>query len=170
MSRLADDNHADYDDEHFECADAGAAGTFPTCAGDLKKGDCVVIRARPCRITSIDVVKTGKHGHTKAVIDAEDLFTGRRYEMVAPGSYPLPCPFVSKVEYMLIDIDHEGALSLLSEDNEQKGDLDLPEKDNEPLARAIRAHFNNGKSLTLTVQKAMGIEQVISFKYDSHGR
>jgi len=161
---------SDYEDELFECADAGAAETFLTSAGDLKRGDLVCIRGRPCKVLENDVVKTGKHGHAKACIEGEDIFTGRKYELVAPGGFPMPCPFVKKCELSLIDISHDGQLTLLDEENEERCDLDLPFKENESLARAIRANFDNGKSLILMTQKAMGIEAVVAFKYEASGR
>jgi len=167
MSRLTDDN---FDEETFECADVGAVDTFPTCAADLKRSDCVCIRGRPCKITEVEHVKNGKHGACKVILVAEDLFTGRHHELVAPGSFGLPCPFVAKAEYQLVDIQKDGALSLLDDDNNERCDLDLPIKDNESLARALRAQFESGKNLIVITQKAMGIEAFISFKADSHGR
>lgn len=154
-------------DEHFECADAGAADTVPCQAGDLKKGDFVCIRGRPTKIIEIETFKNGKHGSAKCSITGEDLFlAAKKYELVCPASYPMPCPIVTKAELQLIDISDEGQLTLLDENFEERADLDLPLKDNESVARAIRAHFENGKDLTLTVQKAMGIEQVMSFKVE----
>ena len=155
-----------FDDEHFECADAGAADTIPCQAGDLKKGDFVCIRGRPTKIVEMETFKNGKHGSAKCSITGEDLFTFKKYELVCPASYPMPCPIVTKSELQLIDISDEGELTLLDENFEERADLDLPLKDNESVARAIRAHFENGKDLTLTVQKAMGIEQVMSFKVE----
>ena len=154
------------DDEHFECADAGAADTIPCQAGDLKKGDFVCIRGRPTKIVEMETFKNGKHGSAKCSITGEDLFTFKKYELVCPASYPMPCPIVTKSELQLIDISDEGELTLLDENFEERADLDLPLKDNESVARAIRAHFDNGKDLTLTVQKAMGIEQVMNFKVE----
>ncbi len=160
---------SDYEDELFECADAGAAETYPMAAGDLKRGDHVCIRGRPCRIIDISTAKPGKHGHTKATIEGEDLFTGKKHEIVAPSSYPMPCPFVKKQEFVLIDIADNGALSLLDDACEMRNDLDLPLDDghNEALGRAIRAHFNAGKSLILISQKAMGVEAIVAFKFDT---
>ena len=156
----------DVEEEIFECADAGAADTVPCQAGDLKKGDFVCIRGRPTKIVEIETFKNGKHGSAKCSITGEDLFTFKKYELVCPASYPMPCPIVSKAELQLIDISAEGQLTLLDEHFEEREDLDLPLRDNEGVARAIRAHFDNGKDLTLTVQKAMGIEQVMSFKVE----
>ena len=169
-SRMQDLNYSD--DEQFECADAGAANTFPTPAGDLKKGDFVVIRGHACKVHDTSVVKGGKHGHTKAHLEGADIFTGQKLEIVAPSSFGMPCPVVTKTEFQLIDIDLDDGhrLTLLDDDCEQREDLDLPFKDNEPLARAIRAHFAAGKDLLLVAHKAMGIEQVMSFKFASAGK
>ena len=162
------DSVEDFNDEQFECADAGAAGTFPCAAGDLKRGDFVCIRGRPCKVAEIDVFKNGKHGSAKCSITGEDIFSFKKYELICPASFPMPCPVVAKAELQLVDIDEDGRLTLLDEHFEQREDLDLPLKDNEPVARAIRAHFDAGKALTLTVQSAMGFEQVMSFKVESN--
>ena len=172
MASYCNKEDLNYDDEHFECADANAADTHPVAAGDLKKSDFVCIRGRPCKILDIETFKNGKHGSAKCSIVGEDIFlAGKKYELVCPAAYPMPCPTVTKSELQLIDISEDGQLSLLDEDFEQRQDLDLPLKDNESVARAIRAHFENGKALTLIVHKAMGIEQVMSFKVESaHGK
>jgi translation initiation factor 5A len=168
MSAAAFD--VDFDEEHFECADSGAADTFPTAAGDLRRGDHVCIRGRACRILESTNVKGGKHGHCKTCIEAEDVFTGRRVQFVAPASYPMPCPFVKKQEFILIDIADDGALSLLDDDNEERNDLDLPGLDgghDAELGEAIRAHFEAGRSLILVSQRAMGVESIVAFKVDT---
>lgn len=161
-------NNEDFDMEHFESSDAGATDTVPCQAGDLKRGDFVCIRGRPCKITDMDIFKNGKHGSAKCSITGEDIFNFKKYELVCPASYPMPCPVVTKSELQLVDIAEDGEqLTLLDEAFEQREDLDLPLKDNESVARAIRAHFDAGKALVLTVQKAMGIEQVMGFKVDA---
>ena len=165
MSRRCESDHEE--EELFECADAGAADTFPKAAGDLKRGEHVCIRGRPCRIVSVETFKVGKHGHCKAAIEGEDIFTGRKYELVAPASFPMPCPFLHKAEYTLIDILDDGQLSLLDDACEQRCDLDLPLEHNEPLARAIRAHFEAGRSLTLVSNRAMAFEAIMTFKVDT---
>src|SRR5205809_79977 len=101
------------DDETFETADAGSSHTFPTSAGDLKKGDFVCIKGFPCRVIDISTSKTGKHGHAKANITALDIFTNKKYEEVSPTSHALPCPFVEKGEFQLVDIAIDGRLTLL---------------------------------------------------------
>ena len=150
------------DDETYETADAGSSHTFPTPAGDLKKGDHLCIKGFPCRIVDIATSKTGKHGHAKANITALDVFTGKKYEEVAPTSHSLPCPFVVKTEYQLLDIGANGNLTVLDDDNNERSDFNLPP--DEELAARIKEAFAGGKELQIIVQKAMGIEQVVSIK------
>jgi translation initiation factor 5A len=42
-------------------------------ASQVKLGDIIMIGDRACKVISIKVSKTGKHGHAKVLINAEDL-------------------------------------------------------------------------------------------------
>jgi translation initiation factor 5A len=68
----------------------------------------------------------------------------------------------------LIDITAEGEkapVSLLTEAGETKDDLNLP--DDAELAADIRAAFDDGKAVIVSVLAAMGTEQIISWKEDT---
>lgn len=68
----------------------------------------------------------------------------------------------------LIDITAEGEkapVSLLTETGETKDDLNLP--DDAELSAQIRADFDAGKNLIVSVLAAMGTEQIISVKEDT---
>jgi len=161
---------------------------FPKQAGDLKRGDVICFskskqQVRPCKILEIETFKNGKHGSAKCSIVAEDFFIGgRKYEVVAPASFTMMCPFITKNEYQLMDVVKSNnnnkkndcndssfaaavTLSLLDEKNfEQRQDLDLPMKENATLSSTILSHFENGKELVLISQCAMNIEQIVAFK------
>jgi translation initiation factor 5A len=150
------------DDETFEQVGSGATDTVPAQAGNLKKGDFVCIKGFPCKIVDISTSKTGKHGHAKANITAIDIFTGKKYEEVAPTSHTLPIPVVVRAEYTVADVAHDGRLSLMDGDSNIREDLDLPAE--EELASQIKEAFASGKEITVIVQKAMGKEQVVQIK------
>jgi translation initiation factor 5A len=149
------------DDETFEYIGSGASDTVPAPAGNLKKGDFVCIKGFPCKITEISTSKTGKHGHAKANITAVDIFTGKKYEEVAPTSHSLPAPIVSRIEYNVMDVNGD-AITLLDDDNNTREDLNMPNDDE--LANQIRNAFDAGKEITVIVQKAMGQEAIVQMK------
>jgi len=65
-------------DYNIETVDAGASATIPMEAGQIKKGGYMMIKEQPCKILSISVSKTGKHGHAKCNFLAVNIFTGKK--------------------------------------------------------------------------------------------
>lgn len=157
---------ADEDDFAIEAADAGASATIPMEAGQIKKGGHMMIKGKPCKVLSISVSKTGKHGHAKCNFVATDIFTGKKYEDMIPSTHGTTVPVVTRGEWEIIDIDGE-ELTLMDEGGNQKTDLNLPAYP-ETLADDIRNAWDDGaNSVIVTVQAAVGIEQVIGFKKEN---
>ena len=123
----------------------------------------MMIKGKPCKVLNISVSKTGKHGHAKCNFTATDIFTGKKYEDMIPSTHGTTVPIVNKSEWEVIDIDGD-ELTLMDEAGNQKTDLNLPSYP-EKLADEIREAWNGGESqISVTVQSAVGIEQVISYK------
>jgi|UniRef100_K3WUI8 translation initiation factor 5A len=154
------------DDYTFESTDAGASDTFPCEAGQIRKGGFIMIKGHPCKVVSVSTSKTGKHGHAKCNFTALDIFTNKKLEDIVPSTHTTSVPFVSRSEYTLLDITDDDFLSLMDDSGETREDIKLPTfPDN--FAEEIRADFDAGKQLVLTVLKACGTEQVISKKEDT---
>ena len=151
------------DDETFENVDAGSSMTYPLAAGSLKKGGHVCIKGWPCKIIELTTSKTGKHGHAKANITAVDIFTGKKYEEVCPTSHAMSVPNVTTINYQLLDIGHDGHVSLMDDEAETREDLKLPS--DETLAKEITTAYESGRSLILSVVGAMGTVQILSYMY-----
>ena len=128
-----------------------------------------MIKGNPCKVLSISVSKTGKHGHAKCNFVATDIFTGKKYEDMIPSTHGTTVPIVNKSEWEIIDIgEDEGELTLMDEGGNQKTDLNLPTFP-EGLADDIRNAWNGGEnSVMVTVQSAVGVEQVIGFKKEGN--
>merc|ERR1712151_279175 len=154
------------DDYVIESADAGASATIPCEAGQIKKGGYMMIKGKPCKVISISVSKTGKHGHAKCNFLATDIFTGKKYEDMIPSTHGTTVPIVNRSEWEIINIDGE-ELTLMDEGGNQKRDLNLPTyPDN--LGQDIQDAWDGGNnSVIVTVQAAVGIEQVIAFKKEA---
>lgn len=128
----------------------------------------MMIKGFPCKVLSVSVSKTGKHGHAKCNFTATDIFTGKKYEDMIPSSHGTTVPIVNKSDWEVIDIDGD-ELTLMDEGGVQKTDLNLPSYP-EGLAEEIRSAWNGGEnSVMVAVQTAVGIEQVIGYKKENAG-
>jgi len=151
------------DHEEFETTEATGAETHPEQCSALRKGGYVVLKGCPCKIVDMSTSKTGKHGHAKVHLVGLDIFTGKKCEDICPSTHNLEVPEVKRTELQLLDITHEDPayVHLLMPDGTTREDLKLPAGE---LGQQIKADFEAGKDLMLTVQAAMGIEAVITYK------
>jgi len=155
------------DDYKIESADAGASATIPMEAGQIKKGGYIMIKGKPCKVLSISVSKTGKHGHAKCNFLATDIFTGKKLEDMVPGSHGTTVPVVVRTEWEIIDIGEDGELTLMDEGGNQKTDVNLPPHP-PTMAQEIRDAWADGENqISCTVQAAVGIEQVVAWKKEA---
>lgn len=157
---------ADYD---MSKGTAGAALTVPIRAGEVKKGSYLVMKGHPCKVISVSVSKTGKHGHAKANIDGLDVFTGKKYNEISPTSHNMTAPTLFRDEWQLTDISQDGNMTLMDENGTTKEDLDLPKDASgmtSPLGNELVTKFADvpdGKGLFVTVLRAMGREEVVDY-------
>ena len=126
-----------------------------------------MIKDRPCKILEVTTSKPGKHGHAKANILAMDIFNGKKMEDCTPTSHNMNVPIVERREYILMDVTDDGFLMMMDENNNEKNDLKLPEKEDADLSDKIRTMFNDGKNLLVGVIAACGMELVVSVKEDT---
>jgi translation initiation factor 5A len=140
--------------------------TYPLQASALRIGGHVMMEDHPCKIIKMTTSKTGKHGHAKCHITGTDIFAGTKHDMLIGSTHNVDVPNVSRGEYHLMDIDEEDYLSLIDDKHIQRDDLKLPPNNElaEKLRDAFDASFDTGAEISVVVLKAVGIEQVISFK------
>ncbi|CAI9756172.1 unnamed protein product [Fraxinus pennsylvanica] len=157
------------EEHHFESkADAGASKTYPQQAGTIRKNGYIVIKGRPCKVVEVSTSKTGKHGHAKCHFVGIDIFTGKKLEDIVPSSHNCDVPQVNRTDYQLIDISEDGFESLLTENGNTKDDLKLPTHESLlsqlSIISLIKAGFEEGKDLVVSVMSAMGAEQICALK------
>mmetsp|Transcript_18575 Transcript_18575/g.26888 ORF Transcript_18575/g.26888 Transcript_18575/m.26888 type:complete len:160 (-) Transcript_18575:249-728(-) len=152
----------------IETTDAGASSTIPCEAGQIKKGGYIMIKGKPCKVLSISVSKTGKHGHAKCNFLAVDIFTGKKLEDMVPSTHGTTVPVVNKSDWEIIDIGEDDELTLMDEGGNQKVDVNLPTVP-EGMGEKIREAWNGGEnSVMVTVQSAVGIEQIVAYKTENN--
>lgn len=65
-------------------------------ANSLKVGSLVDIEGFPCKITSLDHSKPGKHGSAKIRIVGVDVFTDRKYNLLLSGGDEAKSPIIER--------------------------------------------------------------------------
>ena len=70
----------------------------------LKPGNFIEIDGEPCRVLKITLSKPGKHGSTKARIDAVGIFDNRRRNLLKPSSGDVPVPLIEKKNGQVVNV------------------------------------------------------------------
>lgn len=91
-------------------------------ATEIKSGTSIIVEGTPCIVKSIDISKTGKHGHAKCRIEAIGIINGQKKVFVVPGHERIEVPLVDKRKAQVLSIgDNVGVMDL-----ENFETLDIP--------------------------------------------
>ncbi len=146
--------------EEFQQVGSGASLVYPLQCSALRKGGFVCLKGKPCKVVDMSTSKTGKHGSAKVNLVGIDIFTGKKYEEFAPSTSNMEVPLVTRNEYPLLNID-DGYLSMMLPSGDTKDDIKVPEGE---LGEQLKAAFEEGRDLVITVLGAMGEEHAMSYK------
>jgi translation initiation factor 5A len=170
QSRARKASSAQNDERNEEEAMSQQDSTYFQEAGSIKRGEHVMIKDQPCRVSevkSLGKVWTGPcTGCFQVQITARSIFTGRKLERIFPVKENVTMAFIKREEHTVIDIGENGELTLLTPQYETKCDVNLPtgaDTDAE-LADRIREGFDVGKTVVVTVLSACGMEKVTQCK------
>lgn len=70
----------------------------------LKPGQFVILDGEVCKVSSVDVSKSGKHGAAKARLEALGLFDGKRRTLVKPADSEVEVPIILKKTAQVLSI------------------------------------------------------------------
>ena len=74
--------------------------------------------------------------------------------------------FVSAL-FKVVDIDNDGYVSMMDDSSDVRSDVKLPEGD---LGVEIRAKFEGGEGVKVTVLQALGEEAIMSYKIEQESK
>lgn len=106
---------------------------------ELKKGSFIIIDNIPCRVDSISITKSGKHGAAKARVDAIGLFDGRRRSLVKPADVRVDIPMVLRKKAQVLAIVGE-KVQLMDLNDYSTFELNIPEE--------LIGKLNSGEEIT----------------------
>ena len=94
-------------------------------ATDARSGTNIVVDGNACTVKSMDVSKTGKHGHAKCRIEAVGIVDGKKRVFVIPGHDKLEVPLVEKRKGQVLS-KNESAKMISVMDLESFETIDVP--------------------------------------------
>ncbi|MCX6749955.1 MAG: translation initiation factor IF-5A [Candidatus Pacearchaeota archaeon] len=95
-------------------------------ATEVKVGTNIIVEGMPCTVKSIDISKTGKHGHAKCRIEAVGIITGTKKVFVVPGHERLEVPSVDKRKGQILS-KADGKASLMDLENFETIEVPCPD-------------------------------------------
>ena len=95
--------------------------------GSLKVGSYLILEGVACAVKSIQISKPGKHGSTKARIEAIGLIDDKKRVFISPTSDRVEVPIVEKKEAQVLSI-HEDVANVMDNESYETFDLKIPEE------------------------------------------
>lgn len=97
-------------------------------AVEAKVGTNIIVDGIPCTIKSLDISKTGKHGHAKCRIEAVTIITGVKKVFVVPGHERLEVPIVDKRKGQILS-KADGKVSIMDLENFETIEIPCADKE-----------------------------------------
>ncbi len=105
---------------------------------ELKVNRYVIIDDEPCKIVSITTSKPGKHGESKARIEAIGVFDGQKRSIVNPVRHKVNIPLIDKRSAQVISIMGDKA-QLMDMETYEMFNMDIPDE--------FKNKMENGKEI-----------------------
>lgn len=96
-------------------------------AGQLQKGNYVIIDGVASQVSSIQTSRPGKHGHAKCRIEAVGLIDGKKRQVIAPGHESMECPIIGKKNAQVLSIPGEKA-QVMDMESFETFEIKIPEE------------------------------------------
>ncbi|MFH1376657.1 MAG: translation initiation factor IF-5A [Candidatus Woesearchaeota archaeon] len=96
-------------------------------ASNLKVGGYIILDGKACRISDIQISKTGKHGHAKCKIAAVALKDNTKIIKVFPGHDKVEVPIIEKESAQVLSV-HEETANVMDNKTYETFDIKIPEE------------------------------------------
>ena len=107
-------------------------------AGSLKQGSYVLFDNIPCTVKSVQISKTGKHGHAKCRIEAIGIINNQKIIKIMPAHDKVDVPIIEKKSAQILSI---------SEDTANVMDMETYETFEMPIPEEFKGQLEPGKEI-----------------------
>ncbi len=98
-----------------------------TEVSSLKVGGFIIMDGIACRVSSIQISKPGKHGHSKSRVEAIGLIDGQKKIIVKPSHDKVEVPIIEKKGAQVLSINKDVA-NVMDTETFETFDLKIPEE------------------------------------------
>jgi len=95
-------------------------------ATEAKTGTNILIEGEPYTVKKIDISKTGKHGSSKARIEAIGIINEQKKILVVPGHERFEVPMIDKRKGQVLSVLNK--VSIMDLENFETMEIDCPEE------------------------------------------
>lgn len=106
---------------------------------ELRPGNHAMIDGTPCAVKSIDISKTGKHGHAKARIEAIGLIDGKKRVLVKPGHERVEVPLIEKRRGQVLSLNEKA--SIMDLESYETIEVRIPSELREDLKEGMQVEY-----------------------------
>jgi len=94
-------------------------------AGSLQKGNYVIIDGVACVVSSVQISKPGKHGATKARVEAVGMIDEKKRQIVGPAAENVEVPIIGKKNAQVLSVNGNQA-NVMDMETYETYDLTIP--------------------------------------------
>ncbi|MDD9954235.1 MAG: translation initiation factor IF-5A [Candidatus Woesearchaeota archaeon] len=96
-------------------------------AGQLQKGNYVLVDGVASTVSGIQTSRPGKHGHAKVRLSAVGIIDGKKREIVVPGHDHMECPIIGKKNAQVLSLSGSTA-NVMDMETYETYDLTIPDE------------------------------------------
>ncbi len=108
-------------------------------ATEVKVGTNIIVDGQSCTVKKMDVSKTGKHGHSKARIEATSIISGQKKVFVVPGHDKIEIPIVNKRKGQVLSVGDK--ISLMDLENFETIEVACPDEIKQELTENSNVEY-----------------------------
>lgn len=96
-------------------------------AGSLQRGNYVLIDGVACVVSSVDISKPGKHGATKARVEATGMIDGKKRTFLGPAAENVQVPIIGKKNAQVLSVNGKTA-NVMDMETYETYDIHIPDE------------------------------------------
>jgi translation initiation factor 5A len=96
-------------------------------AGQLQKGNYVLVDGVASTVSSVQISRPGKHGHAKVRLEAVGIIDGKKRQVLLTGHDEVECPIIGKKNAQVLSITGNKA-NVMDMENFETYDLEIPDE------------------------------------------